>query len=118
MSLKENTPRGSALQSAPRWKKRTHRSIEQIQHALRRYLSIRSAYSPTFSPDDARLAFITDVTGVPQLWSMDIEDPRAGPEQLTILDDRVGFASYAIGRKMIAYGVDSGGDERFQIQLI
>ncbi len=94
------------------------RSLEEIQYSLRRYLSIRSAYAPAFSPDDRTLAFVTDLTGVPQLWTVNLATDQKGPQQLTALDDRVGFVSYARYHDLIAYGVDSGGDERFQIHLM
>ena len=43
-------------------------SAERVAYSLKRYLSIKSAYSPQFSPDDKNVAYLSDVTGVPQIW--------------------------------------------------
>ena len=35
-----------------------------------RYLNIRSAYTPAWLEDGQRVAFLTDVTGTPQVWAV------------------------------------------------
>lgn len=90
---------------------------EGVAYNLRRYLSIKSAYAPDFSPDDRTVAFLSDVTGVPQAWSVNLAEAGA-PQQLTIDDERVGFVSYAPDRERLAFGVDRGGSERFQIHML
>jgi dipeptidyl aminopeptidase/acylaminoacyl peptidase len=90
---------------------------EDVAYSLKRYLSIKSAYSPEFSPDDRRLAYLSDVTGVPQIWMTDLSGPRA-PQQLTVEDERVAFLSFAAKSDRIAFGIDRGGSERFQIHLL
>ncbi|HYW83822.1 MAG TPA: S9 family peptidase, partial [Spirochaetia bacterium] len=65
-----------------------------MAYSLKRYLSIKSAYSPEFSADGKRLAYLSDVTGVPQIWTTDLSGPRA-PQQITLEDERVGFLSFA-----------------------
>ena len=35
-----------------------------------RYLNVRSASGASFSPDGQRLAFLTDITGVAEVWSV------------------------------------------------
>lgn len=81
-----------------------------------KYLKIRAAHSPSFSPDGRRLAFLTDITGVPQLWEL----PATGgwPDQLTFHEDRVSGAEYSPTENRIAFSMDSGGDERAQIYLL
>jgi dipeptidyl aminopeptidase/acylaminoacyl peptidase len=95
----------------------TSPELEELRYGVRRYLSIRSSYAPNFSPDDKRIAYLSDITGVPGLWSVGLEE-GAWPQQLSLGRDRVGFLSYAKKNDMIAYGVDSGGNEKFQIQVI
>jgi Tol biopolymer transport system component len=58
-------------------------------YPVERYLNIRSASSPALSPNGERVAFLTNITGTPQVW---IVDARGGwPEQLTFYTDRVDF---------------------------
>ena len=40
------------------------------EYPIARYLNTRAAYFPSFSSDGGRMAFITDITGVPQLWQV------------------------------------------------
>lgn len=78
-----------------------------------RYLNVRSASGGSLRRDGERLAFLTDITGTAQLWTLDA--PLAWPEQLTFYPDRLMFASYNPRRDTIAFGKDEGGNE---VQLI
>jgi dipeptidyl aminopeptidase/acylaminoacyl peptidase len=93
------------------------RGAQEVAYSLRRYLSIKSAYSPEFSPDDQRVAYLSDLTGVPQIWTTSLSEPRV-PQQITLDDERVGFLSFAKKSDRIAFGIDRGGSERFQIHLL
>ncbi len=75
-----------------------------------RFLNIRNAHSPSFSPDGARIAFLCDITGVPQVWSV----PAAGgwPDQLTFYPERVSALEYAPAGDRLVFGMDAGGNER------
>ena len=44
-----------------------------MKYDFERFLNVRSASAPTFSPDGRRLAFISDITGVPQVWAVDTD---------------------------------------------
>ena len=90
--------------------------LDKLRYGLQRYLSIKSSYGAQFSPDDGRIAYISDTTGLPQAWTLSL-DGGSGPQQITLGQDRVGFVSYAPRRDVIACGIDSGGDERFQLYL-
>ena len=85
------------------------RSPSDVAYHLKRYLSIKSAYSPDFSPDDRRIAYLSDLTGVPQMWMTDLEGDRA-PQQITLEDERVGFVSFAPKSDRIAFGIDRGAN--------
>ena len=81
-----------------------------------RYLNIRSASAPSFAPRGDAIAFLTDITGVPQVWQV----PSGGgwPEQLTFFADRVSFVAYARTIERAAIGMDVGGSERTQLYLL
>ncbi len=93
------------------------RSAEEVAYSLKRYLSIKSAYSPDFSPDGKRVAYLSDLTGVPQIWMTDLSGQRS-PQQITLEDERVGFLSFAPRSERVAFGIDRGGSERFQIHML
>lgn len=78
-----------------------------------RYLKIRGAYGASWSPDGRRVAFLTDITGVPQVW----EVPAGGgwPEQLTFYDERVAGIEYSPAEDKVLFSIDAGGNEKMQI---
>jgi Tol biopolymer transport system component len=87
-----------------------------LPYEFARYLKIRAAYGATWSPDGRRIAFLTDITGVPQAWEM----PTSGgwPEQLTFDDERVSGVYYSPKENRIVYSMDAGGNERAQLFLL
>src|SRR5947209_7535079 len=83
---------------------------------FRRYLNVRTATTPSFSPDGTRLSFLSDVTGVPQVWSVPVEG--GWPDQLTFYTERVSDARYSPSSDAIAFAMDAGGDERHALFLL
>ncbi len=81
-----------------------------------RYLKVRGAWGASWSPDSQRVSFLTEITGVPQVW----EVPVGGgwPEQLTFHEERVSGAEYSPIRDEILFGMDAGGNERSQLFLL
>ena len=80
---------------------------------IERFLNIRSATAPTFSPDGRFIAFLSNITGVPQLWQVPVEG--GWPMQLTFANDSVRTAHYCPTRHEIVYSMDVGGNERTQL---
>jgi dipeptidyl aminopeptidase/acylaminoacyl peptidase len=93
---------------------------ERTLHTFARYLNIRSAMTPVVAPDGGRVAFLTDISGIYQVWSASM-DGAAGsqwPRQLTFFADKVwGIHGTAAARHLIAVG-DVAGNERQQFYLI
>jgi dipeptidyl aminopeptidase/acylaminoacyl peptidase len=81
-----------------------------------RFLNIRSAHGPTFSPDGRFVAFLTNITGVMQLWQVPVEG--GWPTQLTFTNESVRRAHYSPIRHEIVYSMDTGGNERTQLYLL
>jgi dipeptidyl aminopeptidase/acylaminoacyl peptidase len=73
-------------------------------------LNIRSAAAPTFSPDGRFVAFLTNVTGVAQLWQVPVEG--GWPTQLTFTSDSVRSAHYSPRRHELIFAMDKGGNEQ------
>ncbi|MBB6645798.1 S9 family peptidase [Halobellus ruber] len=84
-----------------------------MAHDIERYLNVRSAHSASFGPNGDRLGFLLDSTGVPQVWSL--TDPGGWPEQHTVFEERVTFASWSPERAEFVFGMDEGGNERAQL---
>ncbi|MFN8472393.1 MAG: S9 family peptidase [Anaerolineae bacterium] len=81
-----------------------------------RFLNIRAAGGGTFSPDGGRVAFVTDITGVPEVWAVGVQG--GWPEQLTFGGERVNFARFAPQGGRLVFGADSGGNELQQLYLV
>jgi dipeptidyl aminopeptidase/acylaminoacyl peptidase len=78
-----------------------------------RFLNVRRAYGPSFSPDGRRVAFVMDVTGVPQVFSIGVGG--GWPEQLTFTQERVGMVQFSPIADEMVVASDVGGDERVQL---
>jgi dipeptidyl aminopeptidase/acylaminoacyl peptidase len=87
-----------------------------MSYTFDRYLNVRTAQAPTFSPDGRKVAFISDMTGVPQLWQVSVDG--GWPDQLSFALNRVLSAHYAHQRPEIVFGMDQGGNERQQMFLL
>ncbi|QCJ47636.1 S9 family peptidase [Haloprofundus sp. MHR1] len=89
---------------------------------IERYLNVRSAGGASFGPGgvfdehEARIAFLVDTTGTPQVWS--VGAPGEWPEQHTFYDERVTFVSWSPERPELVFGMDEGGNERQQLHLL
>nr|MBA3425865.1 PD40 domain-containing protein [Rubrobacter sp.] len=81
-----------------------------------RYLKVRSAHGASWSPDGRRVSFLTDITGVPQVWEVPLEG--GWPEQLTFYEERVSHAGYSPVDDRLLFGMDAGGNERTQLFLL
>ncbi|MBW3558339.1 MAG: S9 family peptidase [Proteobacteria bacterium] len=77
---------------------------------------VGSAGSPSFSPDGTRIAFITNISGVPQVWTA----PSAGgyPTMVTAFDDPVTGAVWSPRDELIALSVAPGGGLNEQIYVV
>src|SRR6266699_2017856 len=91
------------------------------QYSFERYLNVRSAYVPSFSHDGKRLSFLTNITGVAEVWSVPIDihaTAPAWPDQLTFRGERVAGASYSPVADVLLVSADVGGNERDQLYLL
>jgi dipeptidyl aminopeptidase/acylaminoacyl peptidase len=90
-----------------------------LPYDFARYLKIRGASGASWSPDGRRLAFLTEITGVPQAWEVSGgADCPLWPEQLTFYEERVSDAEYSPSDDRLLFGMDAGGNERTQLFLL
>ncbi|MEO1201278.1 MAG: S9 family peptidase [Pseudomonadota bacterium] len=78
--------------------------------------AIGFSYGGVFSPDGDRIAFVSNSSGVPNVWIADTE--RGGLSQLTRSDDQVGGALWSPADNTIAIDVAPGGGLNAQIFLL
>ncbi len=91
--------------------------------SIARYLNVQQAFFPSFTADGKHIAFLANITGVPQVWRV-TESTEASvvhwPEQLTWGADRVMgvWASPSPGDNRLLYTRDTGGNENAQLFLL
>jgi Tol biopolymer transport system component len=77
---------------------------------------IASATSPSFSPDGKRIAYVSNLNGMPQIW---IVDAAGGyPQLVTAFDDPVGFVEWSPDGAWLAFTLAPGGGMNEQVYLV
>ena len=88
----------------------------ELERTVTLMAQIGSCTSPSFSPDGSRVAFVSNLSGSPQIWIV----PAAGgfPQRVTALDDPVGFAVWAPEGDWIAFTLAPGGGMNEQVYVV
>lgn len=68
---------------------------------------VGASYSPSFSPDGKEIVFISDMSGLPQVWK--ISSDGGWPSQLTNFNDPVSGVIWSPDGKHIAFQLAPGG---------
>ena len=89
-----------------------------MAYEFAKYLKIRGAWGAGWSPDGKRISFLTEITGVPQVWEAASSEGPSWPEQMTFYEERVSYAAYSPTEQEILFSMDAGGDERSQLFLL
>ncbi|MEK6281817.1 MAG: S9 family peptidase [Acidobacteriota bacterium] len=72
--------------------------------------------SPSFSADGKRIAFVSNMSGMPQIWTMAAEG--GFPSLVTASDDPVGFVTWSPDGAWLAFNVAPGGGFNEQIYVV
>jgi dipeptidyl aminopeptidase/acylaminoacyl peptidase len=89
--------------------------MSQTHFDFARYMNIRQSFAPLYSPDGTRLLFLSNITGVPQVWSQDLDG--GWPRQLTYDSERVSVV-FQSGDGRIIFAMDDGGNEHDALFLM
>jgi dipeptidyl aminopeptidase/acylaminoacyl peptidase len=89
---------------------------EDLEAVVARMAKIGSCNSPSFSPDGKRLAFVSNLSGSPQVWTVPAEG--GWPEQVTAFEDQVGGVSWSPDGRWLAFSMAPGGGLNTQIYLV
>jgi dipeptidyl aminopeptidase/acylaminoacyl peptidase len=89
---------------------------DELERTVALMAKTGSCTSPSFSPDGTRIAFISNMSGVPQVYVM----PAVGgfPEQVTALDDPVEGVTWSPSSDLLALQVAPGGGLNSQVYVM
>ena len=87
-----------------------------VADSIKRMAKVGSCWSPTFSPDGLELAFISDMTGSPQVWRL----PSAGgfPRAVTAFDEQISEVTWSPAGDWLAVQAAPGGGMNSQIDIV
>ncbi|MFD2446640.1 alpha/beta fold hydrolase [Bacillus sp. CGMCC 1.16607] len=80
------------------------------------YLHVRTAKNPIYDPTGQNLSFITDYTGLPQVW--ELSNKQGWPSQVSFTEERIMFIKYISGTTKRILGMDVGVNEKTQLFLL
>ena len=91
-------------------------AAEDLAVTVGRMARIGSCAAPSFSPDGRRIAFLSNLSGVPQVWTVAAEG--GWPEAVTALEDQVGGVEWSPDGAWLALSLAPGGGMNQQIYLV
>jgi dipeptidyl aminopeptidase/acylaminoacyl peptidase len=91
---------------------------EDLAEQVARMAAIGFSYGGTFSPDGQRIAFITNASGVPNVWVADTDADGSSLQQLTDSGDQVDGVSWNPVNDTLAVDIAPGGGLNRQIYLL
>ncbi|WP_251554075.1 alpha/beta hydrolase family protein [Neobacillus muris] len=80
------------------------------------FLHVRTASCPVYHPDGSNISFITDFTGLPQVWELNLTG--GWPSQTSFTEERIMFVRYIAGSSKRIIGMDAGVNEKEQLFLL
>src|SRR5215467_2003880 len=89
---------------------------DDLEVSVARMARIGVCYSPSFSPDGTRIAFNSDLGGIPQVWTADVDG--GWPQPVTTLDEPVHFLHWSPDGSEIAFTVAPGGGMNEQVYTV
>jgi len=87
-----------------------------LERTVSMMAKVGSANSPTFSADGRRIAYLTNISGSPQVWVVNADGGY--PEEATAFDDPVTNIDWSPDGQWIAVQVAPGGGLNSQIYIV
>jgi len=82
-------------------------------YTIEQYLNIKSASAPTFSPDGKKIAYLSNDSGLSQIWMVDLAENK--PRMITSYEDNIAFVKWSPAGNGLIFGKAHGGDENTQL---
>ena len=91
-------------------------AANELERSVAAMAEVGAAWSPSFSPDGKQLAFVSDLTGIPQVW---VADVRGGwPKAVTRLEDQVSSVTWSPDGEWLAFQLAPAGGMNSQVYLV
>ena len=87
-----------------------------VDESVRLMAKVGRCWSPSFSPDGQELAFVSDLTGSPQVWRIALSG--GFPEAVTAFDEQVNKVLWSPDGNWMAVESAPGGGMNAQIDLV
>ena len=106
----------------PYTRRATHRSISMsriqpsTEHVVAHLAQIGACWSPSFAPDGRHVAFISDLSGLPQVWT--VAASGGWPQLVTALPDQIVAVLWSPDGEWLAFQLAPGGGLNQQIWLV
>src|SRR5258706_5809608 len=89
---------------------------DELTRRVERLAGVGFCSTPSFSPDGSRIAFISDLSGTPQVWT--VATGGGWPQRVTAFPDQVTNARWSPGGELIAVEVAPGGGLNQQVYVL
>jgi dipeptidyl aminopeptidase/acylaminoacyl peptidase len=91
-------------------------AADDLETAVSRMSRVGFSRSPSFSPDGKTIAFVSNISGLPQVWT--VSAAGGFPRMVTSLDDPVGGVEWSPDGSWIAFSLAPGGGMNTQVYLV
>ena len=88
----------------------------QLAAEVGRMAKVGSCSSPAFSPDGLQIAFVSNLSGLPQVWTVAADG--GWPQPVTALDDHVGQVRWSPDGSWLAFSLAPGGGMNTQVYVV
>ena len=112
----QTIPAPQAVSDPKQIKSTPNAQVEPKSLTIEKLYMTRQVGRPTWSPDGKSIAFISNMSGRNNLWTVAADG--GWPVQLTISDQRQSSPAWSPDGKWIAYQSDYDGDEQWDIFLV
>jgi len=87
----------------------------ELERSVAAMVRVGFCSGPSFSPDGKRIAFVSNMTGTPQIFT--VATAGGWPDQVTAFEDPVGGVSWSPEGSWLAFSLAPGGGMNSQVYL-